>query len=404
MRLLKHHLENAFESLRAHRLRTGLTLVGIMLGIASLTITISLLGGVHTLFAPPTATTGGTIALVRSGLQPSDNLLTADLSGLGTAHTLTERDSTALGRLPGVTAAPMSVLRATLTANRDKTTVKADQATIIGTTAAFKQLANLEVAAGQFIDEVGGAVIGEQLSIDLFGTENSVGNVFSVGGEPITVVGVLKKTAATPSYIGGDLSMSAIIPLSTAKQFTQRTAQIQQIVLSASDATTLSAVLSTTRDTLDKLHQGAGDYHIVTEQQLLAARSRLTTTVATTVAVIAGVSLLMGGIGIMSIMLVNVAERQREVAIRKAIGATNGQIIRQFLIEAGLISLIGGGLGYLLGLGGLYALSWYLPLTITLEWQLALLAVSTALLTGLLFGLYPALRATNRNLIDSLRI
>lgn len=404
MRLLKHHLENAFESLRAHRLRTGLTLVGIMLGIASLTITISLLGGVRTLFAPPTATAGGTIALVRSGLQPSDNLLTADLSGLGTAHTLTERDSTALGRLPGVTAAPMSVLRATLTANRDKTTVKADQATIIGTTAAFKQLANLEVAAGQFIDEVGGAVIGEQLSIDLFGTENSVGNVFSVGGEPITVVGVLKKTAATPSYIGGDLSMSAIIPLSTAKQFTQRTAQIQQIILANPDAAALPATLSTARDTLDKLHQGAGDYHIVTEQQLLAARSRLTTTVATTVAVIAGVSLLMGGIGIMSIMLVNVAERQREVAIRKAIGATNGQIIRQFLIEAGLISLIGGGLGYLLGLGGLYALSWYLPLAITLEWQLALLAVSTALLTGLLFGLYPALRATNRNLIDSLRI
>jgi ABC-type antimicrobial peptide transport system permease subunit len=115
------------------------------------------------------------------------------------------------------------------------------------------------------------------------------------------------------------------------------------------------------------------------------------------------VSLIVGGIGIMNIMLVNVAERQREVGIRKAIGATNSHVINQFLIESCLIGLAGGILGYAIGLATAYAIGLYLPFTPALEWQVAALSIGIATITGILFGIYPAIRAAKKDPIESLR-
>lgn len=125
--------------------------------------------------------------------------------------------------------------------------------------------------------------------------------------------------------------------------------------------------------------------------------------IALVVAVIAGISLLVGGISIMNIMLASVAERQREVGIRKAIGATNFQIINQFLIESAIVGCIGGIIGYSVGIGSAYLLGMYLPFTPSLQWQVALLAISTAIITGVMFGLYPAVRAAQKDPIETLR-
>ncbi|OYW86064.1 hypothetical protein B7Z17_01195, partial [Candidatus Saccharibacteria bacterium 32-49-10] len=124
--------------------------------------------------------------------------------------------------------------------------------------------------------------------------------------------------------------------------------------------------------------------------------------IVATVAIIAGISLLVGGIGIMNIMLVNVAERRREVGIRKAIGATDSHIINQFLIESAIIGFLGGIFGYILGLAVAFGLGLYLPFTPTLQWEIALLSIGIALITGVLFGVYPAIRAAKKDPIESL--
>jgi ABC-type antimicrobial peptide transport system permease subunit len=118
---------------------------------------------------------------------------------------------------------------------------------------------------------------------------------------------------------------------------------------------------------------------------------------------VAGISLLVGGIGIMNIMLVNVAERQREIGIRKAIGATDAHVINQFLIESCIIGLLGGILGYAIGIGGAYAASLYLPFAPVLQWQVAAIGIGIATTTGVLFGIYPAAKATKKNPVESLR-
>ena len=246
-------------------------------------------------------------------------------------------------------------------------------------------------------------MIGKQLSIDLFGTEKSLGSVLKLRGETLTVVGVLDEPETAPSYLGVDFNRSIILPLAVSKKFTQNTAQIQQILITADNGTALQAKIDAAKKVLAQQHQGDTDYHTLVGQAITAPNSHLVNALSTAMAVIAGISLLVGGIGITNIMLVSVAERQREVGIRKAVGATNRTIVAQFLIESAIIGLFGGVLGYVIGLGASFLLGMYLPFTPVLEWQAAVLTIGGALIIGMLFGIYPASRAAGKDPIESLR-
>lgn len=402
--LLNNHFENAFEALHANRLRTFLTILGAVIGTASITTVLSIASGATGFFEKQIADTHDSIALIRPNTELDTSMLIANARTLPPASTLTEEDVRDIERIPNVMTAPMSVLRTGLIAKDGA--VDRQHATLVGSTVGLLSVAKLELLDGQFFEDnvsTSGVVMGKQLAIDIFGTEHALGNVVKIRGETFTVMGVLKESDQPINYMGVDFDHAAIITTTAMKRFTQKVLQIQQIVLQAEDPTLLETATESAKEILTKNHAGEQDFAVLTGTQLVASDNELFTGLTQIVAIIASISLLVGGIGIMNIMLVNVAERNREVGIRKAIGAANGQIINQFLIESTIIGLTGGVIGYGLGVGIAFLIGVYLPFLPMIEWQVAVLSIGVATGTGILFGLYPAIRAAKKDPITALR-
>lgn len=400
--LLKNHFENAAQALKANRGRTFLTIIGITVGIASITMVLSLASSVTKLFGgQQNINTNEPIAIIRSGGQKTGTNIFTEADGSTTVNTLTEQDVSDLGKIPNLKTAPIAFLHSELKARDGK--VDTQKAAIVGSTGSLKPIANLEVSEGQFIDEADGIVVGQQLSVDLFGTDKSIGNVINIHGQPVTVAGVLKNVSHPAKHLNVDFNNAAIMPLSVIKRFTQNTAQIQQIAVAADSREQLQSGLSEAEKILHKNHDGNNDYRILTGNEINESKSNLVNLLSFVMAVIGSVSLIVGGVGIMNIMLVNVAERRREVGIRRAVGATGQHIINQFVIESAIVGLLGGIIGYLLGLCGAYIVGTYLSFTPYIYWQTIVITIFLSLLIGIIAGLYPAFRATKRDPIESLR-
>ena len=399
--LLKNHFENAFESLRSNRIRTSLTMVGIIIGVASITLILSLSQSVNSMLDGEKNTVTNNIALIRSGTKPPESSLLTESEHSLTTNTLTAQDYKAIEALPDTKSAPMALLHTNLTANQQ--TVDASKSTIIGTTEEFLDIAGLSLRDGEFTDNIQGVVIGQQLAVDLFGTEDAIGNVLKIRDQPLTVVGILKPASKDTGYLGIQFDRAALLSIDTSKQFTGGVPQIQQIVLSAPDTKVLDKSIDKSKEILKKLHQNDSDYYILTGEQIMAPTIRLISVIPNVFAIIAGISLLVGGVSIMNIMLASVAERQREVGIRKAIGATNFQIINQFLIESAIIGLIGGIIGYALGIGGAFLTGMFLPINPVIDWQTTIFTIGLSVVIGVVFGLYPAMIASSKDPIETLR-
>ena len=399
--LVKNHFENATQALRANRGRTFLTIVGVAIGIASITMVLSLTGGFNHLFGDNSNQSSTPVAIVKSGNQKAVPNLLTESDNTTTVNTLTETDARDIGKIANTKAAPIAFLHAELRAREGKIDIQ--NAALIGSTESLKDVANLQIATGQFINDIGGVVVGQQLSVDLFGTERSIGNVIYIRNQPLAVVGVLKNIENQASYLDVNFNNAAIIPLSVIKKFTQGTPQIQQIIVTTKDHKNLNSVIKSADDILKKNHDSDKNYRIVSGEEINEKKSNVARFLSIILTVIGIISLLIGGIGVMNVMLVNVAERQREVGVRRAVGATGWDIINQFLIEAAIIGFLGGILGYGLGLAGAYIASLYLPLTPYIYWQTAVLSIGLSIIIGVISGVYPAARATRRDPIESLR-
>lgn len=399
--LIRNHFESATQALKANRGRTFLTVMGVTIGIASITMVLSLTGGINQLFGGTTKYSSEPVAIVKSGNKKAVTNLLTESDNATTVNTLTEKDSKDISKIANTKAAPIAFLHTELRARDGK--IDTQNATLIGSTESLKDVANLQIARGEFINEVGGVVVGQQLSIDLFGTEKSIGNVIFIRNQPLTVVGVLKNIENPVSYLDIDFNNAAIAPLSVVKKFTQGTPQIQQIVMTTNSHQHLGSAIVSADNILKKNHDSDKNYRIVSGDEINEKKSNLAKFISIILTVIGIISLLIGGVGIMNVMLVNVAERQREVGVRRAVGATGWDIINQFLIEAAIIGLLGGIFGYGLGIAGVYLVSLYLPLTPYIYWQTAILSIGLSLIIGVISGVYPAARATKRDPIESLR-
>lgn len=400
--LIKNHFENAWQSLRSNRGRTGLTVIGTIIGIAGITFVLSISHGIDQLLSAQTISPTESTAVIRSGINTPLNSITQS-SDTTHINTLTKKDAEDISKIPGVTVAPLAVTKVGMSSKDGG--LDASKVTLVGSTGGLKEIASLSMLDGQFIDEVNGIVMGSQLSVDLFGTENSLGNVLHIKGESLTVVGVLKPTNAPINYLGINIDNSAIIPVSKIDQFTSGTTQIQQIVLSVDHPNRLKEVVATSEKIITQNHQDDHDFHVLTGKRITEPTNNLLGGISIAILIVAGISLLAGGIGIMNIMLVNVAERRREVGIRKAVGATRVAIVNQFLIESAIIGLIGGVSGYLLGLIGAYATSVFLlPFEPVIDWKSPIVAIGLSVTVGILFGIYPAISAARRDPIEALRL
>ena len=399
------HIENAYNTLVHNRARTLLTVLGITIGIASVTCILAISGGVGRVIGQQVESVDGKLAVVRPGLQRRDPnaMLNPIAQQSFTTSMLTDNDVQALSGIDGVTAAvPVMTLDSTL--KTEKTTVKDN--VVLATTPDFTKVADVTVLTGQFLDDStdnNTAVIGEQLSADLFDTDRPVGQMFTMRGQQFTVIGVIKKTDNPVNYNNVDLSHAVVIQYERGKLFHQGRSQIQQIDVLAKQSSDLSAVAKAAHDKLLSLHLGEEDFSIATGAAITKPTNDLFNALTSVVTAIAAISLFVGGIGIMNIMLVGVAERTREIGIRKAVGASHGMIINQFLIESLIMSLLGGILGYLLGYLAAFVISVFLYFTPAFTWQTAGVAAAMALGVGVLFGIYPAIKASRKDTIESLR-
>ena len=408
MRLLVlYHLSCAYESLRSNRSRTILTILGVTIGIASIIVIMALSAGASRIISDQVDNLGGAVAVVRPGTtdtEPQLNNITSALAGNKTASNLTEYDLEDVVEVKGITsAAPLMIIGGDVTAG-DNTP---KEVSIIATTPELIDVTDLTIREGQFMDTVTSretAVIGAQLAVDLFGTEQAAGRTFQTHGKTFTVIGILKRSNNPINYNNVDFDHAAIISLESGKLFNQNVASIQQINIRAINNEQLPSIIKQVNKKIAQNHFGEQDFTILAGSELARPASELFYAIGATLTIVAGISLLVGGIGVMNIMLVGVAERTREIGIRKALGASNSHIVWQFLLESLVMGLLGGLLGYGLGYVVAFAVArTFLTFNPVFNWEIVGMTLGIALVVGLLFGLYPAIRAARKDPIKSLR-
>jgi len=403
--LIIEHIQNALHSLRLTRMRSILTTTGVAIGVASITVVLSLSGGITQVISGQVAALGDNIAVVRPGIPQRgfEGFTNPTTEQTYTTSTITEQDYEDIQAIKGVdAAAPLMIINSTLKSSSNTV----PQGTIVATTPALADIAQLPMRDGQFIDSVTNkntAVIGSRLSVDLFGTDQPIGQTFTSGGQQFTVIGVFKTINNPINFNSVDFDHAAVLSLEGGKSFHQGTAQIQQIDVRAKNKADLPGVIKNITAKLTNSHLGERDFSVLSGQEIAQPANRFFYAITAIMTLIAAISLVVGGVGIMNIMLVGVAERTREIGLRKAVGASSGNIIVQFLVESLIISSFGGLLGFVSGYGIAFLISTFLTFNPALTWQIAAIALGTSIIVGVVFGLYPALRAARKDPIESLR-
>jgi len=400
---------------RSHRLRSGLTVLGILIGIAAVILTVGLGEGAQGQVTSEITALGSNVLTITPGSSTSS---TGIRQALGSASTLTMSDVAALSShvdVPDVKAvAPITSSSEELVAGSSTWTT-----TVQGSTANWITVRGRALAQGRFIDNqdisdhTATAVLGATTASELFKGVDPVGQTIDVGagGVPLTVVGVLTSTGSSSSSSStSDPDDLVVIPITTGAERifggTTRNS-VSSIAVQARSSDDLTAAYQEADHLLLRLHgittPTDADFTITSEQSLISTATSVDRTLTILLGGVAGISLLVGGIGVMNIMLVSVTERIREIGLRKALGARPSVIRRQFLVEASVLGLIGGALGALLGVIGATFLPGVVGDPITISPTAMVGALVVALAIGIAFGVYPASRAAHLSPIDALR-
>lgn len=391
-------LRGALFSLRTNKLRTGLTMLGIIIGIAAViaVVTIGLGGKAAIMLEMEKNGINLFILYSKSGGQTDQSV----------GERLTIQDGESLRRaLPQVkTLIPTSVEYTALEVNQ-----KRSSAMIVGTTPEFADLRRREIAKGRYFSEEEFSadrrvvVIDQTLTENFFGAGNPLGQQVIIQNVPCRVIGVLAKDkSAFAQFNVGPKNAYAYIPWGTWSTIFQST-RVDQLEGATYLETDLEGTISSAKRLLNVRHGTTNQYEAFNVQQLVQSANQITRILTSFIGLVAGISLLVGGIGIMNIMLVSVTERTREIGLRKAVGAKERDILAQFLLEAIVLSLVGGIVGIALGVGSAQLVAYLLHWPPLLSGWAILFAVSFSIGVGLFFGFYPALKAAKLEPITALR-
>ena len=405
--LLRTHLNIALDSLHRNRARTFLSALGIAIGVASIVLIMSLTGGIGSLISASSDKNNANLILVRpsTGKELAENLideLTANNQYAKSSLTLDDTTSIAkLGNIEAVAPIASNISAVTI---GDKSYQSIN---VVATNADLVKTAKLALKNGQFFEESGthnnAAVIGHDLATKLFGTTDILARTFQYGDQKFIIIGVLEKTDSPINYNGVDFDNSILIDINFANSF-ESSIQIQQINVRTTTTDSTESVAEEIKTKLTNSKKGDTTFQVLTGSSNFQPAGSLLSIISSMLTLVASISLVVGGVGIMNIMLVSVSERTREIGIRKAVGASSGNILLQFLFESIILSFIGGIMGIALGYATAFAISLITPFAPHISWSILGITCLTSLIVGVIFGVYPAAKAATKDPITSLKV
>jgi putative ABC transport system permease protein len=407
---LREALRSGMSSLRAHKLRSFLTMLGIIFGVGAVIAMLSIGAGAERQALQLIDTMGVRNVLVQAREFKDEELQEIRKKSLG----VSERDALAIREaVPGVeTIGRKAVVETTKVLSASGRA----KPRVLGVSANYGEITHLELGEGRMFDLTDEksyaqvCVIGSGVRLDLFGFGPAVGQVLKVNDVWLTVVGVLAPPFSSDrDFQGVRISGTAndvLIPVSTAtRKFSAGALKspLEELIVRVGAEADVQETAAIVETLVETLHGGAADYGIVVPEALLAQSRKTQRLFNIVMGCIAGISLLVGGIGIMNIMLATVLERTREIGVRRALGARRGDIRSQFLSEAFTISAVGGGVGVAMGVAIAKGVAFYAGWETVVTPFSILLSTGVSLSVGLTFGIYPAARAANLDPIDALR-
>lgn len=397
------HLKEGIKALVANKIRTFLSMLGILIGVAAVIAMLALGRGAQKSIETQLASLGSNLLTLRTGSYRSGGVFL----GTGAVAKLTPEDSEVIKKsIPSVKATAPEITGKGQVVYRDKNW----STQVLGTTENYATMRASVPVIGRFFDDaenrkrVRVAIIGMTVATELFGDSDPIGEYIKINKVPFQVIGILPEKGNNGWRDQDDIIM---IPLFTAMYRLLGKSYVDQINIEINQLSEMAAAEEMIKSLIEKRHRippsQTDAFQIRNMQDIQSALSESSRTMGWLLASIAAISLLVGGIGIMNIMLVSVTERTKEIGLRKALGAKRTDILIQFLVEAMVVSLLGGGIGILLGCGITLTLSLLANWTTSISVFSILLATVFSALTGIFFGLWPARKAASLDPIVALR-
>lgn len=379
----------AFKSVLSNKLRTVLSMLGILIGVATVIALVAMGEGSSKRVEAQVASLG-------------TNMLSVTITGRGTDTTLSKEEAMAFADLPNV-AGVSPVVSSTASVKFEKTSTSV---TVEGITPEYEFVNDFSVQTGRYIapvDEMNAqkvALIGVTTADDLFGTDDPLGKIVLIDGMRFTIVGLLESKG---SSLTGSNDEKILIPLAAAQRLF-KTVGVRTIYMKVTDMDLMDRVIALLEVQLTEKFRGAtNSYRIFNQADAMKTLNSVNDTMSTMLVGVAAISLVVGGIGIMNIMLVSVTERTREIGIRKSLGAKRRDILFQFLVEAVTISALGGILGILLGYAASIVIGKVMATETSVSTDMVLASFVFSALVGIVFGIFPANKAAGLKPVDALR-
>jgi putative ABC transport system permease protein len=407
----KHTLKIALKSVAINKSRSVLTILGIVIGIASVIVIVSLGDGATKLIKSQIEGIGSQTIAIEPGREPASPTDVAQMF----SDSLKPKDIVLLQKkenVPGLEEIMPEVFGGVVGSYENETY----RFTILGASDAMVRIMDLGEIEGNFLtaddvkESASVAVLGAKVKEKLFGQNDAIGKKVRIKGVNLRVVGVLPKKGSSSLMSFDDM---VVIPYTTAQNYILGQKHFNEVIILASPDAVLSDTVRDIKTTLRDSHgitdPSRDDFYVNTQADLLKRISTVTLALTLLLASVAAISLIVGGVGIMNIMFVSIIERTREIGLRKSLGATNGDILLQFLLEAILLTFIGGVVGVLFGAFVSFIFSFAINHATAINWEFsfpikgALLALGVSTFIGLVFGIYPARKAAKKNPIEALR-
>ncbi|CAG0977773.1 Macrolide export ATP-binding/permease protein MacB [Anaerolineales bacterium] len=397
----------AWEAILKNKVRSFLTMLGIIIGVAAVIIMVAISAGTEATIQEQITSLGSNLLFVQGSMQRG---------GPGQPPTggLVFDDAAAIGE--GVSGVTSVVVEQNASANVKYGDVALESISILGTTSGFLSVRDMEIADGRYFTDKEidrkqkMVVLGSALAEELFGEDDPINQVITVGTTKMTVIGVMeeKGTVGNVSYDSYVfMPITVVFQKFTPSMFARIMGDsIRMIYVEVNPDKNMDEIITQIEILLAKRHDvtlDEPDFTVTTQQDIISTRESTTAAFRSLLAWVAGVSLIVGGIGIMNIMLVSVTERTREIGIRQSVGATPNDIRLQFLTEALMLSIVGGLIGIVVGVGGSYIFGALSDMRTVVQPSSILLAFSSSAIVGAFFGYYPANQAAQLDPIEALR-